>query len=250
MPRFLKRLLYEFCVVCRPHRSFTVRIAFPLMIIVAGYMGAAAITSTNESYVTLTTNTSVVQTNETFAVTVRIYGHEPINAIDLKISFPDDQVEVIGIDAGESVITLWTEDPYFENNIVYLRGGTFRRGFSGEHFIARIDARALQSGVANISAGEIQLLAGDGSGTEIPVSESISKLSTSVQIANENGEVKTDIAVIKVLTDIDGDGGVTLQDISRFMAAWRNGGDVYDFNADGRMTFRDFSILLSDSFFK
>ena len=43
---------------------------------------------------------------------------------------------------------------------------------------------------------------------------------------------------------------VDVSDIQAFMSAWRTGVVVYDFSGDGRMTFRDFAILLSDSFFK
>ena len=59
-----------------------------------------------------------------------------------------------------------------------------------------------------------------------------------------------DIRVIKIISDIDGDGTVTLKDVSIFMAAWRNQDVIFDFNGDGKMTFRDFGIILSDSFFK
>jgi hypothetical protein len=68
-------------------------------------------------------------------------------------------------------------------------------------------------------------------------------------IASEDGKL-TGTAEVSIVTDLDGDGEVSLKDISAFMAAWLTRASTFDFNGDGRMTFKDFSILLSDSFFK
>jgi hypothetical protein len=56
--------------------------------------------------------------------------------------------------------------------------------------------------------------------------------------------------IVYIVTDIDGDGTVSLSDVARFLSAWRVKDAVYDFNGDGQMTFRDFGIILSDSFFR
>ena len=55
---------------------------------------------------------------------------------------------------------------------------------------------------------------------------------------------------VNILTDISGDGKVTLRDVSMFMSAWKNKDKLFDFNGDGKMTFRDFSIILADLFLK
>ena len=78
------------------------------------------------------------------------------------------------------------------------------------------------------------------------------KSSVNLYIYDENTSLES-IGVnvaIKIITDIDGDGKVSLKDISAFMAAWANKDVSYDFNGDGKMTFRDFSIILADFFFK
>jgi hypothetical protein len=78
-------------------------------------------------------------------------------------------------------------------------------------------------------------------------------------VANEDGSfttsTKNDAGIVgtvtvRIVTDIDGDGSVSLADLSRFMTAWASKTEVYDFSGDGRMTFRDFAIILADSFFK
>lgn len=250
MKLWFQRILYKFCVSCQPHDSRTVRFAFPILLLSVAFLGAATITSTTSSYLILESSKTSIKEGEQFSLDVIVYAHEPVNAIDLAIRFPKSQLEVTNIDAGESVITLWTEEPYFENNTAYLRGGTYRKGFEGEHFVARIDARAKQSGIAQVTAESVRLLAGDGSGTEIPIDSSSGVESVAVRIANQNGEIVGGVDVIRILTDIDGDGEVDLADISAFMAAWHNRDVVYDFSGDGKMTFKDFAIILSDAFYK
>jgi hypothetical protein len=54
--------------------------------------------------------------------------------------------------------------------------------------------------------------------------------------------------VTRLATDIDGNGQINLVDVSAFMGAWTSQNRIFDFNGDGRMTFRDFSILLAAVF--
>lgn len=248
MKTWFKRILYTFCVACRPHTSRTVRVAFPLLLISIGLLGASTIVSEDSSYLMLNPSVNTLKEGEPFSIDVHVFAHEPINAIDITIAYPKEQVDVTAIDTGQSVITLWTEDPYIEDNTAHLRGGTFRKGFLGDHFIARIDAVAKQSGIANISAESVKLLAGDGAGTEIELSENAGQNNVQIRIANENGEIRGDVSVVRVLTDIDGDGVVNLKDISMFMAAWFSRDVLYDFSGDNSMTFKDFSIILAESF--
>jgi hypothetical protein len=246
MKLWAQRILYRICVTCRPHNSRTVRIAFPLLLVSLVFLGASTISSTNSSYIILETAATALQEGEAFTLDVYVFAHQPVNAIDITLAYPKDQLLVRNVSTGQSVITLWTREPYVENNTVFLQGGTYRQGFSGKHFIARINGVALQSGVADIVAKNVKLLAGDGSGTEIKTEDG--EASVRVRVANENGEIMGQVEVVKIITDIDGDGKVSMADILRFMEAWFARDAVYDFNGDGRMTIRDFSIILAESF--
>jgi hypothetical protein len=158
-------------------------------------------------------------------------------------------VEVTGVDRGQSVLTIWTEDPIIENDKVILRGGTFKKGFIGEHKVATINVKAKQSGKSEFIASNVTLLAGDGRGTPVTVSES-NDSSLSLMIYDENAspeDIGIDVSVT-ILTDIDGDGKVSLKDVSSFMGAWASKSKTFDFNGDGKMSFRDFSIILADVF--
>ena len=226
----------------------TVRYAFPLVILSALFASLAAVITQDDSYITIKTNTATVTQDQQFYIDVLVTAHVAVNAVDLVIEYPSDKLAIDSIDTGTSVITLWTEQPHADGGKIYLRGGTFRKGFVGEHTVARIKAHATSEGDARILIKESQLVAGDGKGTQVPVtSGNMSEIKIAILSADGVAKAK---AAITVITDTNGDGKVDLEDVSRFMAAWFTGEHTYDFNGDGRMTFVDFSILLSDSFFK
>lgn len=257
---WLRSLFYTVCTVCKPTHSRTVRLAFPLTFITAGLLAAQALTSTGSS-ILVVPSTNALQRNEPFSIDIFVDAKQEINAVNLELSFPINRMKVTGIDTGQSVITLWTTDPYVEGNKVILRGGTFRRGFKGQHLIATVNAVALETGIAEVAISESLLLAGDGAGTKVRTTGS--EDTAKIYIANKDGSFEGVITgndtdgysisanlEIRIYTDIDGDGDVSLADVSRFMAAWFSKSVIYDFNGDGKMTFFDFGIILSDSFFK
>ncbi len=212
------------------------------------FYSLASVISENESYITIRTTADTVAQDKLFYIEVLATTHVPVNALDLVIAYPQDKMVVDGIDTGTSVITLWTEEPYAKDGNIYLRGGTFRKGFVGEHTIARIRAHATEPGDARIFLKESELVAGDGKGTTVPVTESESHNEIRLSIAGTEGVVKAK-ATIGIASDTDGDGDVDFSDISIFMSAWFTGRNTFDFNGDGKMTFKDFSILLAQSFF-
>ena len=254
----IQKVLTSLFAPYRPNKSRTVRFAFPLLFTVAALLGASVIDSSSQTYIHIESSASSVREGEIFEINVYVSAHVPVNAVDIALAFPDTQVEVIGIDTGESVITLWTEQPYVKDNAVVLRGGTFRKGFKGDHLIATINAKANTSGLATFEVADSMLLAGDGSGSEVTVSEN-GEESTQLYVANADGTFTTTnesgaglegAVTIRIITDIDGDGEVSLGDLSRFMTAWASRTEVFDFSGDGRMTFKDFGIILADAFFK
>jgi len=231
--------------------SATVRYMFPAVLGTVLLLGATTITSTNQSYVYLSADTRTIEVGEMVSVMVSVSAHVPINAVDIKIAFPADKVEVFSVDRGRSVLTLWTEDPIISTNSVQFIGGTFRRGFIGKHTIASIKFRAKQSGQYEISATDITFVAGDGTGNKVTVSANSANKTMLFNFDENTSAEEIRIAVAAgVVTDLNGDGKVTLEDISMFMAIWNNRSQVLDFNNDGRMTFKDFSIILADFFWR
>jgi len=254
-----KKILYFFCSTCRPNQSRTVRFAFPLVLGVVGIVSALAVTSSNQTFIEVVPSKTNIRAGEIIALDVFVSAHKPVNAVNISLAIPETQLKVMGIDTGESVITLWTEDPHVENGKVILSGGTFRKGFLGRHLIATINARAVETGLAYVNVSDSMLLAGDGSATKIKAAQNKAEEVT-LYIASADGLFATDNPVeassfeaqaqIYIVSDIDGDGKVTLNDISRFMTAWHSKTIIYDFNGDGKMTFRDFAIILAHSFLR
>ncbi len=225
-----------------------VRYFFSMSAIFLAAVGATAILSQTDSHLVLESSRSVVTTGERFYVDIYLDAKQPVNAVDIELSFPSHRLEVEGVDVGRSVITLWTEQPYVENGSIYLRGGTYRRGFIGRHLIATVQLQAVSMGTVNINTEKVNLFAGDGTGRDVEAVD-VGKESVTV-IVHDKDFVPKSIAEGTVLGDLDGDGVVTLKDISIFMSAWHDGSAVYDFTGDGKMTFRDFGILLSMYFFQ
>lgn len=222
------------------------------MAILAAIVSVGAVGTSQQSSVRLAADASTVAAGKPVSVSVYVSAHTPVNALAIEVEVPP-QVRVMGIDTGESVITLWTQQPYVERNRVILRGGTYRKGFVGEHLIATINAEALTSGVAEFRVRNVQLLAGDGTGSAVALKDSVEGATLYISRADgtfaEGVPVAIDGAIaFVVVTDIDGDGDVSLTDVSRFMAAWAAKEERYDFDGDGRTTFRDFGIILYDVF--
>jgi hypothetical protein len=225
----------------------TVRLTFSLSIL--GLLLSASLIGADASYVKLAIQDALVSDTERLAVDVVAFSNTPVNAIDVEINFDGTALEVVSVDRGGSVLTIWTEDPIIEDNRVILRGGTFRRGFLGEHNLATIEFLPRRTGSTEIVLGEVLLLAGDGSGTPVVTAESI-EAQAEAFVYDENTDLSSvEIARLsRTLTDIDQNGRIDLVDVSAFMGAWTSRNRVFDFNGDGRMTFRDFSILLADVF--
>ncbi len=247
MNRFLRFIKSSFSL---NERRGTIRFMFPAFISFAAILTAAVVMSSNTSYVKLVSTVTAVEAGNNFKISVYANAHVPVNAVDITLQFDPEVVEVTGVDRGQSVLTLWTEDPIIKNGKVVLRGGTYRRGFIGEHKIATIALKAKKTGQSNFSISDVVLLAGDGKGSPVSVGQN-SDSAVSLYIYDQNtslDSIGVNVAV-NLVTDVDGDGKVTLKDISSFMAAWNDKKSFYDFNGDGKMTFRDFSIILADFFF-
>jgi len=218
---------------------------------IALLLGAAAVSSNDASYIRLKTSTATVKAGEKFSIDIYAYASVPVNAVTVSLQYDNKKVKAEGVDRGQSVLTLWTEEPKIENGKVMLSGGTFRKGFIGEHKIATVRFTALETGQGDFSTADVTFLAGDGKGSTVKtVAGSDSETEVYVYDATADpSKINADVT-LSLKTDIDGDGLVNLTDISSFMGAWATNSYIYDFNGDGKMTFTDFSIILADIFRK
>jgi hypothetical protein len=217
-------------------------------VIVAALLASTAVfVPEGQSYITVVATPSAIKKGDPFVIDVKATAAIPVNAINIVIDYPVNQIHIDGIDTGQSVITLWAKQPYAQDGQVHLSGGVFGQGFIGEHTIARIKGTAIESGAAHVTTDKVQFVAGNGTGEAVQIGNK-STVDSPIYIANANGSL-VGTATVDLITDVNGDGKVDLTDISQFMSAWFSGNHPLDFNGDGRMTFSDFSILLSDAFF-
>jgi hypothetical protein len=236
--------------------SSTVRYVFSFVFVIAALLGTASVVSKNGSYVSLVVDSPIVAQDDVISIDVRVFAHTPINAVDIALRFPPEQVSVIEIDKGQSVLTLWTEEPAYKDGVVTLRGGTYKKGFIGEHSIATIQVKSKIAGEIEFLADSTRLLAGDGKGTEISSGKTPSvvvQVTDADTIATKNDPESSEKtleakAFVLVATDLDGDGDVSYKDVTMFMKHWVATDTVLDFNSDGKMSIHDFSILLFQYF--
>ena len=209
----------------------------------------ATIIGQEASYVRLESRQSTVEKGDQFSIDVYVRAHVPVNAVDATLKFDSQSAEVIGVNRGESILSVWAEDPIIANSSVTLRGGTFRRGFVGEHMIATIDLRAKKAGHSVFSLENVVMLAGDGSGK--PITAATTNDSSVTLFIYDKNTTLEDVGVnvkASLASDINEDGKVNLRDISAFVSGWTNKNQLYDFNGDGRMSLPDFSMILADYF--
>lgn len=249
--KYLRKALNQVFPTWGLKNSPTVRYAFSFMFLFAAIAGMALVSGTKGSYIKIISSEAGVEVGKQFTLDVYVYADVPVNAVDISVAYPQSQIEVLGIDKGESVVTLWAEEPYVADGAVILRGGTYKRGFVGEHKIATISVKAKTAGNAQFVAGNVSLLAGDGKGTSVSTDTSRAKILTKIFEVGQKPvtTLEGNVGFI-VVTDVDGDGTVSLRDISSFMANWTTKTQLYDFNNDGEMNFKDFSIILADYFLK
>lgn len=218
-------------------RLYTIRFSFSFLLLVLSAMGMASVITKEQPGVILTTSATTVRVGDTFTVDVYAEVFEPVNAVSVNITYDDELLEVLSINRSQSVLTIWTEEPTVSDGVVYLEGGTYRRGFVGKHKLTTLEVRVKQAGVAMFDTTKLQFFAGDGTGKTVPAG-----LTNTIQIVTREAGDFIDISDHK---KIDINGVVTLREVSVFMADWRSNTTMHDFNNDGVMDFRDFSILLT-----
>jgi len=223
-----------------PKKHQTIRYTFSLLFLLATVAGFASVILSNGHTVRLEA-TSRVTTGETFEINVYANAKSAVNAVNVQILLPEQQFQLLGVNRGESVLTLWTSDPHIKSGVVYLEGGTYRKGFIGEHKIATLLVRSLVEGKNTVRVKEASFYAGDGSGLEFKVGG----LGGVDLIAYAPDTEKTDLVHYAKLADLNNDGKITFTDISIFMSFWNSKDRIIDFDNDGKMTFTDFSIMLS-----
>ena len=185
---------------------------------------------------------SVVPESSTFGVgedvvvSVILSARTKVNVIDVILRYPQDKLEPIYIDKGNSVADLWVSEPTIPGKpgIMQMTAGIIGQdGFSGKGKLITITFRVKSEGVAVIVLADGSVLARDGFGTN--VLDMISGAEYTI--------VPT--AVRRSPFDLNGDRLVDMKDIRLFVDGWGKAYDpALDFNSNNRVDFDDFRALV------
>ena len=120
--------------------------------------------------VSFDTKTQEIKVNQLFEVGVFINtDEESINAIEGKITFPQDLLEVKKVNDGNSIINFWIEKPKIESGQIVF-SGIVPGGYTDDQgLILSITFLAKKEGSGMIKFGEVKALRNDGQGTEAPL---------------------------------------------------------------------------------
>lgn len=91
-----------------------------------------------------------------------------VNTVAVDIVYPEELLELVAIDDGNSILSLWVEAPHDAGGLVHFSGMT-PGGFVTSHApLLSLTFRAKESGQGNIEASKTEFLLHDGLGTVVP----------------------------------------------------------------------------------
>lgn len=196
---------------------------------------------------------AVLTLGESFSTSVVLGADTPINAFTGVITFDPAQLQVAKIDYNTSIADLWAEEPWYKNGegTIHFAGGTTDSGgFTGEGMILTITFRSIGAGDASVRITNASVLRHDGRGTEATLLPPIDGLFTVSTPATEPVTTTQPATTVSVrdeslIGDVNGDGKVSIGDMSSFLTYLATGDSRGDLNDDGRVSVVDLSILVS-----
>ena len=117
------------------------------------------------------TKTQEIKTNQSFEVGVFINtDNEEINAIEGKIIFPQDLLEIKKINDGNSIINFWIEKPKSTSEGQISFSGIVPGGYNNSQgLILAVTFLSKKEGNGAIKFSGVKVLRNDGKGTEAPL---------------------------------------------------------------------------------
>lgn len=114
----------------------------------------------------------IVSADSTFVVEVMVDSqNEVINAISSQITYPQDYLEVVDLNYGDSLLTIWPVAPSYDHQsgIINFTGGTPQGSYVFDARILSITFRAKRNGKININfvSEKTSVHLNDGNGTPV-----------------------------------------------------------------------------------
>ena len=116
---------------------------------------------------------SNLHVGDVFTIDVTVDAEkQTLNAIETSIVFPEDILEYVSNDDGDSAISLWIQKPSQQNSNVITLSGITPGGFVQDNVkILSLTFKVLNEGQGNIENTNTKLLINDGLGTEALVNQ-------------------------------------------------------------------------------
>jgi hypothetical protein len=196
-------------------------------------------------------STSSLEVGETERIDVRVHTKTPINTIGATITYPPDQIEVVGISKETSFLNLWTEDTAIKEDTgeVHFSGGTTDRGgLSGIGTIVTLTVRAKKAGSAIIGIKDAEIFAADGKGTAVASSKRAYtfEIPEKLEVATNSSTQRAEESLPPLSIDFNGDGKVNVVDLSIIAIQLVTPYNAkYDLDRSGENTLADLSIFFA-----
>lgn len=144
--------------------------------------------------ISLYSNTTDIKTGDEFIIDVFVHSDLKINAVEGKLIYPKNNLEIKEIRDGNSVVNFWIEKPQDNDGIINFSGIT-PAGFKGNNKkVFSIVFKARNTGEIMLNLSDIKLLIADGEGTN--------SLSNIFNI-NLNIKKGADNSIMEILTDVE-----------------------------------------------
>lgn len=142
--------------------------------------------------ISLYTNQTNIKTGDEFTIDVLVHTKEKLNAVEGKLIFPKNDLEIKEIRDGNSIINFWVEKPTNNDGIISFSGIT-PGGFKGNNEkVFSVVFKAKNMNEIMFSLSNISLLLADGEGTN--ATENIFNISLSIEKGEDNN-------LLQILTD-------------------------------------------------
>jgi len=214
----------------------------------AGTLVASVILTDNPmASIYVTPPISSVSVGDTIDITVKVKSNVPVNAFTGELIFDTDYFFVSNINYSTSIANLWVEEPWYNraNNSLYFAGGTtVDGGFAGTGELMKVTLQAKTAGDTTLTLHNIRVMAHDGLGSDIQLSEPLDTLFSIDTTPFITPIQETDTNSITIVQsslplDVNKDGILSFQDVSTLLFALGSNKVMYDFNGDGAVTWAD-----------
>lgn len=139
--------------------------------------------------ISLYTNQTGIKTGDEFTIDVLVHTKEKLNAVEGKLIFPKNDLEIKEIRDGNSIINFWVEKPINNDGIISFSGIT-PGGFKGNNQkIFSVVFKAKNIAEIMLTLNNISLLLADGEGTNS--TENIFNISLNIEDGKDNYLLQT-----------------------------------------------------------